>query len=172
MRPANGPGNPRTGSSISETLISSIVRRHIRCSGRSASGGLFFARAAPPMGCSCADKSSISSAVDIGSTILEYFDQSAKGGQFDNPVAGIVDFFVLQLPRMRVWNENGAQARGHRGVDVRARTVANHEGQRRIEIGVAHETTIRVDVFFPRRLDAIEQRPKARARELLQLLIA
>ena len=37
---------------------------------------------------------------------------------------------------------------------------------------VAHEAPIRVDVFFARRLDAIEQRTESGARELLQLFVA
>src|SRR5579862_636586 len=99
----------------------------MRCNGRNASGGLPFAR--PELAASgwCAGNSSISSAVDIETLILEYFDQAAKGGKFYNPVAGVVDFLVLEFPRMRMRNENGAQTRGNRRIDVGARTVADHK---------------------------------------------
>src|SRR5260370_1045185 len=76
-------------------------------------------------GLSCGG-SSINSAVDIESAILEYFDQSAKGGQLDNHSVGVGDFFVLEFPSMRVRYINGAQSGAHRGIDVRAWTVANH----------------------------------------------
>src|SRR5271169_1092609 len=69
-------------------------------------------------------------------------------------------------------NENGVQAGGDRGIDVGARTVADHICQRRIEFSVAHEAPICVDVFLARSLDAIEQRTEARTRELLQLFVA
>src|SRR5258708_40107539 len=114
--------------------------------GATSCGGYVFFRPAAAAGlCEC--KSSINSAVDIGTSILEYFDQAAKGGQLDNPVAGFIDFFVLELPGMRMRNENRAQTGGDRGIDVRARTVADHKRQRRIQVGVAHEAAISVHVL-------------------------
>src|SRR5258707_11260490 len=112
----------------------------MRCSGRSASGGFGFGRPTEAAIAGCAGKSSISSGVDIGIWILAYFDKSAKGGKFYNPVAGVIDFFVLEFPRVRMRNENGAQARGNGGIDVGARTVADHIRQRRIQISVMHQT--------------------------------
>src|SRR5208282_1553964 len=170
--PPNAPGNPRTGSSSSDTWISSIVRRHMRCSGRSASGGFGFARPESALTGWCEGKWSISSAVDIGSSILEYFDQAAKGGKFDNPIAGLIDFFVLEFPGGRMWNETRAQAGGDGGIDVRARAVTDHESQRRIEAGVLHQAPICLDVLLARGLDAIEERSQTGARELLQLFVA
>ena len=55
---------------------------------------------------------------------------------------------MLKLPRVRMRNENGAQAGGDGGIDVGARTVADHKCQRRIEDGVASALTA-FDDYYP-----------------------
>src|ERR1035437_10141124 len=73
---------------------------------------------------------------------------------------------------MRMRYENGAQTGCDRGIDVRARTVPNHKSQRRIEVRVAHQAAIGVDVLLARGLDAIEERTETGTRELVQLFVA
>src|ERR1039457_7157107 len=68
---------------------------------------------------------------------------------------------------MRMRYENGAQTGRDRGIDVRARTVSDHKSQRRIEVRVAHQAAIGVDVLLARSLDPIEERTETGKRELV-----
>src|SRR5208283_4287523 len=52
-----------------------------------------------------------------------------------------------------------------------ARTVSNHKSQRRIEVGVAYQAAIGVDVLLARGLDAIKERTETGTRELVQLFV-
>lgn len=81
----------------------------------------------------------------------------------DDALVTVVDFLVLEFPRMGVRDVHGAKARAHCRIDVRARTVADHEGTLRREACVVNQAAVGRDVLFARRFDPTEERRKSGA---------
>src|SRR6185437_11910540 len=93
-----------------------------------------------------------------------------EGVDHGDAPACVIDLFVLQLPGMRMRDENRAQARFERRIDVRAWTVADHESALRIEFGLRDEQAVGAGILFHRDADAREMGPQSRTVELAQLL--
>src|SRR5437899_723926 len=82
----------------------------------------------------------------------------------------MIEVFVLQFPGKRMRDEDRAESRLQRRIDIRPRTVADHKGARRIQLGLRNQQSIVRRSLFDRYPDSIEQWPQPGSIELAQLL--
>src|SRR5208282_2523252 len=103
---------------------------------------------------------------------LEHIQQAKEACYRNNPRVAQVDFLVLELPGVRMRDEDRAQPRLDCGINIRAGTVANHKAVRRIEPGRYDQRPVGGDVFFGRDFYRAEMAGESRTLQLADLLVA
>src|SRR5271168_3004335 len=77
---------------------------------------------------------------------------------------------MLELPSVLVWDVDGVESDLHRGIDVAARTVADHPALRLYDFVLAHEAGVSLGIFFAYDLDELKKSLQAGAFDLGSLL--
>ena len=85
--------------------------------------------------------------------------QVSEGGQFEKTLPGRrrVNSFVLENPGEIMWDEDCVEAGGERGIDVRARRVADHPSRGGIAVVAHGERAVSVGVLFGQDLNGSEE---------------
>ena len=96
-----------------------------------------------------------------------------EGGEFEQGLSEGwgVDDFVFEYPGEVVGEEDGVEAGGEGGVDVRAGRVADHPGVDGVAGVVGEEGSVGLGVLFGEDFDGGEERAEARALQLVDLLV-